>query len=104
MKNTISSLESIICAVVLLGTVSPVWAAGPETSQTCKGALKDSYFFGRLKHTEKLLDPAFNLKIGSLYFSTLLKKYDEDAELALAAYNAGPRRVDDWLKRYPVRN
>jgi tetratricopeptide (TPR) repeat protein len=60
--------------------------------------------FGRMKQKEKLYDPNFNLKIGSLYFSTLLKRYDSDAELALAAYNAGPNRVDAWLKRYPVRN
>jgi soluble lytic murein transglycosylase len=56
----------------------------------------------RTRHRPNLLDPNNNVRIGSKYFSTLLKRYDGDTELALAAYNAGPERVEQWVKRYNV--
>jgi soluble lytic murein transglycosylase len=49
-----------------------------------------------------LFDPNNNVRIGSKYFSFLLKRYDGDTELALAAYNAGADHVDQWVKRYNV--
>ncbi|MCM2277775.1 MAG: lytic transglycosylase domain-containing protein [Oligoflexia bacterium] len=52
----------------------------------------------------KLFEPDHNVRIGSKYFSALLQRYEGDTELALAAYNAGPLRVDQWLKRYPIEN
>lgn len=52
------------------------------------------------KHRPNLYDPANNIRIGSKYFSFLLKLYEGDTELALAAYNAGPGRVAEWVKRY----
>jgi soluble lytic murein transglycosylase len=56
----------------------------------------------RTRHRPNLYDPNNNVRIGSKYFSTLLKRYDGDTELALAAYNAGPERVEQWVKRYNV--
>ncbi|MCC7440852.1 MAG: transglycosylase SLT domain-containing protein [Bdellovibrionales bacterium] len=53
-------------------------------------------------NTRQLLDPQTNLKLGVRFFRKLLDRYKGDAELALAAYNAGPERVDSWLKRYPT--
>ena len=50
----------------------------------------------------QLTDPAVNIKVGVKYFKHLLDRYQGDAELALAAYNAGPERIDEWLKRYPL--
>lgn len=47
---------------------------------------------------ESLKYPAVNIELGSWYISYLLKKYDNDITLALAAYNAGPGNVDKWLK------
>ena len=49
-----------------------------------------------------LLDPAINVRLGVKYFRSLLDRFDMDAELALAAYNAGPEKVDEWKRRYPV--
>ena len=60
--------------------------------------------FGHLRRSEKLLDPDVNLKIGSRYFASLLNHYSGDASLAIAAYNAGERRIDQWVERYPVKN
>jgi soluble lytic murein transglycosylase len=56
----------------------------------------------RTRHRPNLYDPTNNVRIGSKYFSSLLKRYDGDTELALAAYNAGPERVEAWVKRYNV--
>lgn len=42
-------------------------------------------------------DPAYNELLGIAYLSELLRKYDGDVNRALAAYNAGPGRVDDAL-------
>ncbi len=60
--------------------------------------------FERIKRYDRLFDPALNLKIGSKYFAGLIAQYGGDAELALAAYNAGPKRVDQWLVRFPVKD
>jgi soluble lytic murein transglycosylase len=58
----------------------------------------------RIRRASELLNPSINIKVGSKYFSYLMRNYGGDAELALAAYNAGPHRVDQWIKRYPVKD
>lgn len=47
--------------------------------------------------SKKLLQPQFNINLGTKYISTLIAKYDS-IELALAAYNAGSGNVDSWIK------
>ncbi len=45
---------------------------------------------------DDLRDPEINVRYGAFYLRRLLRKYG-DLELALAAYNAGQRNVDEWL-------
>jgi soluble lytic murein transglycosylase len=45
-----------------------------------------------------LYDPEINVRYGSWYLRHLLTKYG-DERTALAAYNAGQRNVDEWLKQ-----
>lgn len=45
-----------------------------------------------------LLEPETNIRIGCWYIARLLKQYNQDIELALAAYNAGSGNVSKWLK------
>jgi len=45
---------------------------------------------------ENAFDPAANLEAGTKYLRQLLDQYDGDAGKALAAYNAGPRRVEQY--------
>jgi len=47
---------------------------------------------------DKLLDPAINIEYGTAYLRYLVDRYHE-VEMALAAYNAGLTRVDEWAKK-----
>ncbi len=51
-----------------------------------------------LANTWQLLDYNKNIEIGSSYLSQMYERYDRNRILASAAYNAGPGRVDQWLR------
>lgn len=59
--------------------------------------------FARVRSHE-LFIPKKNVEAGAKFFSYLLKRFNGQVHLALAAYNAGPSAVDDWIKRYPTDN
>ena len=42
-------------------------------------------------------DAAYNVQLGTTYLHDLLDRYGGAVPLAIAAYNAGPHRVDEWL-------
>lgn len=44
-----------------------------------------------------LFDPEFNLLLGTWYLAHLLQEFSGKVSLALAAYNAGPQAVKEWL-------
>src|SRR5207237_8621167 len=43
-----------------------------------------------------LEDPGFNIELGTRFLAGLMREFN-DPRLALAAYNAGPNRVRQWL-------
>ena len=47
--------------------------------------------------TAKILEPRYNIMLGTKYISMLINKY-QNISLALAAYNAGSGNVDRWIK------
>ena len=46
-------------------------------------------------------NPEENVRAGVIYLRQLLDRYDDDEELALAAYNAGPGAVDKYGRKVP---
>lgn len=48
---------------------------------------------------KQLHTASVNLPIGSQYYSDLLERFGNNRILATAAYNAGPTRVDQWLRK-----
>jgi soluble lytic murein transglycosylase len=78
-------------------TVSPVGARGlmqlmPETAaQVARGlGLRGAL-------PSLTADSALNIRLGTAYLRGLLDQYDGCVPLAVAAYNAGPNRVAEWL-------
>ena len=46
--------------------------------------------------TNSLLDPTTNIELGTHYFRQMVDQFGGQVEYALAAYNAGADRVQDW--------
>jgi len=55
------------------------------------------------KRWNDLYSPHTNVRLGAQYMSGLIRRFGA-AEKALAAYNAGPSRVETWNKRYQTNN
>ncbi len=53
--------------------------------------------------TFQLLDPETNIKLGTRYLKQMLDHLGDVPEYALAAYNAGERRVVDWQSAGPYQ-
>jgi peptidoglycan lytic transglycosylase len=51
----------------------------------------------------QLLTPGVNLQLGTRYFRSMVDKFGS-FEYALAAYNAGSDRVEDWLAQGKFRD
>ncbi|MFH1073633.1 MAG: lytic transglycosylase domain-containing protein [Candidatus Firestonebacteria bacterium] len=49
---------------------------------------------------EDLYDPEINIHLGYYYMVKLLKRYNGNLVFALAAYNAGTKNADEWIKNY----
>jgi len=53
---------------------------------------------------DQLLIPSTNMRLGTKYFRELLDHFNGHVEYALAAYNAGQDRVEDWLNNGHFRD
>jgi soluble lytic murein transglycosylase len=79
------------------GAVSPAGALGlmqllPGTAEQVARALG-----GSVTRVALTADAQRNIALGTEYLGQLLARYDGSVPLAVAAYNAGPHRVDQWL-------
>jgi soluble lytic murein transglycosylase len=83
---------------------SPVNALGlmqlmPSTGREL--ARKDGV---KLASTRSLLDPAISIRLGTRYMREQLDNWNGDWVRTLAAYNAGPGRLKQWLNTIPYRD
>lgn len=79
---------------------SPVGARGlmqlmPATARTIADEIKLPFSPARLT-----TDGSYNIRLGSAYLQSLIDKFGGSYALAIAAYNAGPGRVQQWLTQY----
>ncbi len=76
------------------GAVSPAGAHG--LMQLMPGTASQ---VARAQHVQPgpLSDPAINMRLGTAYLGTLLAQFGGSQPYAIAAYNAGPRRVHEWV-------
>ena len=76
---------------------SPVGARGLMQIMPATGKQVASQL-GRKHTTSALYDVEHNVRLGSAYYRQLLDRFDGNRIFALAAYNAGPHRVDRWRR------
>lgn len=67
----------------------------PETGEWIAGKMGLKDF-----KPAQLNDVQTNIRMGTWYLAYLLKEYDGNVILALAAYNAGRGHVDSWMEEY----
>ena len=53
----------------------------------------------RLANSWQLIEAEKNLQLGTLYLRELYDRFDGNRVIAAAAYNAGPTRIDRWLRK-----
>ncbi|MFZ0994050.1 MAG: transglycosylase SLT domain-containing protein [Candidatus Sulfotelmatobacter sp.] len=71
----------------------------PKTGKTVARQVKM-----RRYNSSQLYTPAVNLQLGTRYFRGMVDKFGGSFEYALAAYNAGSDRVEDWLSQGQYRD
>ncbi|MBY6160554.1 lytic transglycosylase domain-containing protein [Mameliella alba] len=82
------------------GVISGAGARGymqlmPGTAKLVSGQLGIEYDLDRL-----LTDPAYNARLGSRYLAGLADRFDGNAVMMAAGYNAGPGRPIGWMERF----
>ena len=83
-----------------VGAVSPVGARGllqlmPKTAQGVARRVGLKYNKRRL-----VTDGGYNATLGAQYLSEQISRFNNSYILTFIAYNAGPSRAEDWVKRY----
>lgn len=66
----------------------------PSTAKATAKKYKIPY-----RNKKQLHDVAVNVPIGSSYYKSMLERFGNNRILAIAAYNAGPHRVEQWLAK-----
>jgi hypothetical protein len=74
--------------------VSPVGARG--LGQVMPATARDPGYGVRPLAAEDLMNPSENLRFSAEYLSAMLREFDGNERLALAAYNAGPGAVKEY--------
>lgn len=81
------------------GVSSPAGAQGlmqlmPATAKETAGKIGRAYSYSGLTS-----DASYNISLGGAYLQRMLERFNGSYPLAIAAYNAGPGRVNGWLEQ-----
>lgn len=64
-------------------------------------AVAEQMGFGHRHSVQRLIaEPQYNMALGQTYLAGLLNDYNGSLVIALAAYNAGPGRVAQWIREH----
>jgi soluble lytic murein transglycosylase-like protein len=75
-------------------TQAQSWAGARGLMQLMPATARELAGKAGLDYThERLSDPAFNVRLGTTYFSQVMDMFDHNVELSLAGYNGGPYRI-----------
>ncbi len=66
----------------------------PATAKLTSASIDLPYRLGGL-----LADGEYNIALGRAYLRQMLDRFDGSLVMAIASYNAGPHRVDQWIVR-----
>jgi soluble lytic murein transglycosylase len=80
------------------GIVSGAGARGLMQLMPATAAVEAQRAGGSVTETALTADPVRNMELGSAYLRTMLAAFGGSLPLAVAAYNAGPHRVEQWLR------
>jgi soluble lytic murein transglycosylase-like protein len=80
----------IIRAIIM---VESRYKAGSISKKSANGLMQLMPRTAATLGVKNILDPKENIFAGTKYFRHLLNRFDENVELALASYNAGPSKV-----------
>ncbi|MDP9727935.1 lytic transglycosylase domain-containing protein [Alicyclobacillus tolerans] len=90
-KNDVSDVGAVGLMQLLPSTAS--WAL-QKMNQQNMALLRNT-----ADSSHSLANPSVNIAIGSWYVAYLIQRFHGNLVAAVAAYNAGPRRVETWLEQ-----
>lgn len=88
--------DLIHCVIAVESNFNPKAVSSKKASGLMQLLPQTAAHYG----VKNIFDPEENVNAGTRYLKELLAKY-HDLTLALAAYNAGPERVDQYGRRVP---
>ncbi len=95
----------LVCSVIFCesrfepNAVSRAGARGlmqvmPATGLEVATLLKETY------EQDQLFDPQTSIRYGTFYLGIQMNRFNNNPAVALAAYNAGPHRAEQWIAEY----
>jgi len=85
------SVDGLLMAAIV--AVESGFTPEAVSPRGARGLMQIRPAVGAAYGAKDLFDPYTNVDVGSRYFSSLMKDYEGNLELTLAAYNAGPAAV-----------
>ncbi|MBF0163852.1 MAG: transglycosylase SLT domain-containing protein [Magnetococcales bacterium] len=91
IKQESGGRQSVVSSKGAIGVMQVM----PDSGREAAARLGIPFDLNRLK-----TDAAYNRQLGTEELRHYMARYQGNQTLALAAYNAGPGRVDEWIKRF----